>query len=136
MSDVHILLIDDDIIVHEAMERVLEDKGLNNPLLTAKNGEEGLKVLRDPDGPVAKELPVFIILDLNMPRMDGHEFLKELRSDPALSKLKVFIITTSDAPDDMGKAYDKEVLGYIVKDDLSKSLEKALGVLDHSWYFE
>ena len=136
MSDIHILLIDDDEIVHEAMNRVLEDKGLSNPLLTAKNGEQGLEVLRDPEGPVAKGHQLLIILDLNMPKMDGHEFLKELRADPKFKELKVFILTTSHAPDDMGKAYDQEVLGYIVKDELFESLEKALAVLDESWYFE
>jgi len=136
MSNVHILLIDDDIIVHEAMERVLQEKNLSNPLLTAKNGEEGLNILRSSKGPIGKGLPVLILLDLNMPKMDGHEFLAELRKDPKLKSLPVFILTTSSTPSDMGLAYEQEVIGYIVKDELTESLAKALPVLDQDWRFE
>ena len=135
-NDVHILLIDDDIIVHKALNRVLKEKDMGNPLLTAKNGEEGLEILKDPRGPVASGLPLLIILDLSMPKMDGHEFLKEMRSDPKLNSLPVFILTTSKTPRDMGQAYDMAVIGYIIKEELSESLEKALTVLEQEWRFE
>jgi len=135
-NSVHILLIDDDIIVHKALKRVLKEKEMGNPLLTAKNGEEGLEALKDPKGPAANGLPILIILDLSMPKMDGHEFLKKMRSDPKLNSLPVFILTTSKTPRDMGQAYDMGVIGYIIKEDLSESLEKALTVLEQEWRFD
>ncbi|MCH8323284.1 MAG: response regulator, partial [Proteobacteria bacterium] len=136
VKDIHILLIDDDKIVHKAMRRILEEKSMVNPLLTAKNGEEGLSILKSPDGPWARGLPLLVILDLNMPKMDGHEFLKEMRGDPKLNNIPVFILTTSKAPRDLGDAYDMAVIGYVIKEELSESLEKALTVLEQTWRFE
>jgi len=135
IKDIHILLIDDDKIVHKAMRRVLEEKSIANPLLTAKNGEEGLAMLKSPDGPRARGKPLLIILDLNMPRMDGLEFLKELMGSPKLKDIPVFVLTTSKAPTDLGKAFDLGAMGYLVKDELSESFEKVLEVLKQTWRF-
>jgi len=59
--------------------------------------------------------PCLIMLDLNMPRMGGIEFLEELRSDPLLRRILVFVMTTSAAPEDRMKAYDMNVAGYMLK---------------------
>lgn len=65
-----------------------------------------------------------------MPRMDGFEFLSEVRSDPNLHRAVIFVLSTSDAPDDVATAYDSNVAGYIVKDNLGDSFVKALDMID------
>jgi len=134
-KEIHILLVDDDEIVHKAIRRVLAEKGLPNPLLTAKNGEEGMSILCSPDGPISRGVPVLVILDINMPKMNGHEFLKELRANPRVKDVPVFVITTSEAHRDLTDAYVQDVIGYVIKDDLAESLEKALEVLKQGWRF-
>lgn len=78
---------------------------------------------------------MLVILDLNMPKMGGHEFLKELRGDPKLNNTPVFILTTSKAPKDMGDSFDLAVIGYVIKEDLSESIKKALTALEQTWQF-
>jgi len=75
-----------------------------------------------------------IILDLKMPRMDGHEFLEELRQDPELMNTVVFVMTTSDNSEDREKAYGKNVAGYIVKSDPVGSFRRAVDLLNHYWH--
>jgi CheY-like chemotaxis protein len=74
-----------------------------------------------------------ILLDLNMPRMDGIEFLKELRKDEELKKSIVFIMTTSDADEDKVKAYNLGVAGYILKSNPANAFLEATALLDTYW---
>ncbi len=129
---VKILLVDDDDVDAEMVVRGFRNHKIGNPITTAENGIEGLKILRrNGHEPFAK--PFLILLDLNMPGMNGFEFLDELRDDPVLRDSIVFVLTTSNAEIDRARTYRKNVAGYIVKSDVGPSFKKAVDLIDHYW---
>ena len=71
-----------------------------------------------------------LILDLNLPRMDGHQFLRELRQDPALASAVVFVRTTSRSPEDRAAAYARQVAGYIPKTDAPRALDEVIDLIE------
>ena len=103
-----ILHIDDDEIDAMTVKRVFMALGIPNKLVQKNNGQEGLKYLRDS----ANEKPCLILLDLNMPLMNGREFLGIVQKDPSLCEIPVIILTTSEIDRDLVGA---NVVGYIVK---------------------
>ena len=129
-EEVHILIVDDDEISVRAIQRAIAKLKLANPVRVARDGLEALDVLRGRDGEEQLLPPFIVLLDINMPRMNGHEFLAELRDDPKLRRALVFVLTTSDAPEDVMAAYEKNIAGYIVKEDLYESFKKTLEVVD------
>lgn len=111
-----ILLVEDDYLDTMNAQRVLNKLNQHHVLHTAYNGREALSMLRGENGaPKLNPLPDIILLDLNMPRMNGIEFLRELRSDKELKHIKVFITTTSSEEYDRSEAAKLGVSGYIVK---------------------
>ena len=127
---VQFLIVDDDEISIMAIKRAMEKLKIVNPTTVARDGIEALEILR---GAIGEDnvLPPFVItLDLRMPRMNGIEFLEEIRQDPVLHKAVIFVLTTSDEPSDVTSAYEKNVAGYIVKEDATASFADALSVLD------
>ncbi|MCB1934178.1 MAG: response regulator [Candidatus Accumulibacter sp.] len=128
MSDpLHILMVEDNEIDVRAMRRSLRKQALAHELHVARDGVEALEVLRDAGRPFGERYVV--LLDLNMPRMSGHEFLGELRRDPALTKAVVFVLTTSDAEEDVAGAYDHHVAGYMLKRDVA-AMATVTGMLE------
>jgi CheY-like chemotaxis protein len=107
-----VLLIDDDAVDVKTVQRAFKKNAVQFDLSVAGNGEEGLELLRSGSVDLSQLL---ILLDLNMPRMGGLEFLEHLRNDPDLRTLPVVVLTTSDEEKDRVAAYDKFVAGYIVK---------------------
>jgi CheY-like chemotaxis protein len=107
-----ILLVEDDELDVISVERSLKKIESEYVLHTAYNGIEALKFLRDPE---AGLVPDVILLDINMPRMNGIEFLKVLREDKKLKDLKVFIMTTSSEGNDRTAAEKLGISGYIIK---------------------
>ena len=94
---VNILLIDDDEVDCMNVQRAFKKSSILNPLFIAHNGVEGLDMLRGTNGfPKVDPLPRIILLDINMPKMNGLEFLKELRADKELHNISVFVMTTSN----------------------------------------
>ena len=91
-------------------------------MTVAYDGEEALSILRGGDGTPPLAAPYVIMLDLNMPRMNGLEFLAELRQDPHLRRAIVFVFSTSEATEDIRKAYDLNVAGYVQKSESQHSL--------------
>jgi len=134
MSDkeVVILLVEDDEVDQLAMKRAFEKLKIKNSLVIAENGIEALKILREKTDQNVQR-PFLIILDLNMPRMSGHEFLKELRSDDDLKDLVVFVMTTSGDEQDVIKSYNMNVAGYVVKGNLADSFLEAVNMIEHYW---
>jgi len=116
-EDVEILLIDDDEVDVELVRRSLARHSLSHRLLTARDGLEGLELLRARHRENHRTSTV-VLLDLNMPRMSGLEVLQELRADEGLKRTVVFILSTSDSEADRLAAYDKNVAGYLLKRDL------------------
>jgi CheY-like chemotaxis protein len=110
-----ILLVEDDQMDVMNVQRELRRQNIDVPLVHAKNGRDALKMLRgEGDEPkIAK--PSVVMLDINMPRMNGLELLEILRSDPDFVGLNVFIMTTSDLESERLKAQQLAVSGYIIK---------------------
>lgn len=110
-SNKSILLVEDDVVDRMTVERALKEIHVLNPLSTVENGEEALEFLRDP----AKEKPGIILLDLNMPRMNGIEFLQVVKKDDALKRIPVIVLTTSKSEQDRVNSFDLGVAGYMIK---------------------
>ena len=110
-----ILLVEDDQMDIMNVQRELRKNNIDLPLHIARNGREALNMLRGEGGQTKIELPRVVMLDINMPRMNGLELLEQLRSDPEFVGLNVFIMTTSDLDTDRFKAQNLAVSGYIIK---------------------
>jgi CheY-like chemotaxis protein len=124
------LIVDDDKVSVMAIKRALKNLKILNPVVVAKDGQEALDFLRG-EGNTGEILPPFLVtLDINMPRMNGFEFLEEVRKDKTLHRAIIFVLSTSDAPDDVAHAYSSNIAGYIVKDNLGDSFVRALGMID------
>lgn len=106
-----VLLVEDDNVSAMAVIRVFNDLKIPKIVIHLENGEEALKYLNDD----ALEKPDLILLDLNMPRMDGVEFLRLIKSDAVLRNIPVVMFTTSDDKRDIHECFDHNVAGYIVK---------------------
>ncbi|MEO8154021.1 MAG: response regulator [Rhizobacter sp.] len=113
--NLNILLVEDDDVAAESVMRGLIRSGVNAPVVWAQDGEIALQVLRSADPERHAPRPRVVLLDLNMPRMNGFEFLQHARADPVLRDEVVFVLTTSDTDADRTRAYHENVAGYMVK---------------------
>lgn len=115
--NLNILLVEDDDVDVMNVKRAFKRNHIDVPLFVAKNGLEGLAKLRGEAGeaPEVPEQRRMVLLDLNMPRMNGIEFLEALREDPELKRTPVVVLTTSDDDQDRLQAYQFNVAGYILK---------------------
>lgn len=129
---INILLVEDDEVDVMNVRRAFKKNNINNPLFVANNGLEALKHLREG---LEKGDQVFkiILLDINMPKMNGIEFLHEVRKDHQLKSLSIFVMTTSDEEKDKVAAYDLNVAGYILKPLSFENFVSAVAVLNHYW---
>lgn len=119
-----VLLVEDDPADAMLIEDALSEGGMTRQLSHVGDGIEALEYLRDP----ARERPDLIVLDLNMPRMNGREFLAVLRDDPDLGSIPLVVLTTSAAPDDIADAYQKHANAYVTKpvnlDDFLEAVQR------------
>ena len=128
-SDVTLLLVEDDDVDAMTIERSFLKQRIANPIVRAYDGIEALELLRS--NKVSR--PLIILLDLQMPRMGGIEFLKELRADENLSELVVFVLTTSKSEEDMLASYRQHIAGYFVKGKSGEQFLDIVNVLDSYW---
>lgn len=128
-----VLLVEDDSVDQMAVQRAFQKAKIGNPILVAKDGIEALEMLRGEKGRARVTSPCLILLDLQMPRMNGIEFLTEIRKDPALRPLIVFVLTTSKDEEDRVNAYKFNVAGYIVKSDAGNGFLNLVTMLEHYW---
>jgi CheY-like chemotaxis protein len=126
----NILLVEDDEVDVMNVRRAFQRNNIMNPLHVAGNGVEGLAMLRDGTVPRDRRL---ILLDLNMPRMNGLEFLRELRRDPALKSTPVVVLTTSNDERDKVEAYNLNVAGYLLKPVTFLSFVDVMAALNKYW---
>jgi len=133
MNSVTLFLVDDDEVDRELIQRALTKAKIANPLRTAYDGMNALEILRGEGDNEKIQAPFIILLDWNMPRMNGLEFLQELRADENLKASIVFVLTTSAAERDKLSAYQQNVAGYIVKDRAGKDFLNLLSLLDTYW---
>ena len=106
-----ILLVDDDCVDVMTVKRAFKELKVTNPLMIAHNGEEALQFLND----ITKPLPKLILLDLNMPRMNGIELMQHIKYDSHLRSIPIVALTTSKEQHDLWESYNLSVAGYVVK---------------------
>ena len=130
-NQVTVLLVEDNDIDAEAISRGFRKYKIANPIQRAVDGIEALEILR------AKKIPrpFLILLDINLPKMNGIEFLRELRSDKELHTSIVFVLTTSNENTDKVRAYDRNVAGYLLKTNVGEDFVNLVGMLEHYWRF-
>jgi CheY-like chemotaxis protein len=124
-----ILLIEDDNVDAMTIKRALKDIKVSNLLVHKVNGEDTLNYLRAAD----KEKPCVILLDLNMPKMNGIEFLKVAKADTELRQIPVIVLTTSKDEQDKVESFQLGVAGYIVKPTDYQKFVEAMRTLDLYW---
>jgi len=126
----NILLVEDDAVDVMNVHRAFQKAHVSNPLHVAGNGLEALDMLRRNVIPTDRRL---ILLDLNMPRMNGIEFLRVLRADPELHAIPVVVLTTSNDERDKIDAYDLNVAGYLVKPVTFSDFVELMAALNKYW---
>ena len=126
----NILLVHDDAIEVMNVRNAFEDGKIESPLFHAKEGSVALEMLRDGTIPRHRRL---VLLDLSMPRLNGIEFLRELRGDPELRDTPVVVLTTSDELQDQSAAYHFNVAGYLVTPVSFPAFVELLTTLNRYW---
>jgi CheY-like chemotaxis protein len=124
-----ILLVEDDNVDVMTVKRSLKDLKIDNQLVCATNGEEALEYLQNNDN----NKPYIILLDLNMPKMNGIEFLQIIKADENLKKIPVVILTTSSQYQDINRCFRLSVAGYIVKSVDYSEFTSAINILNQYW---
>lgn len=124
-----VLLVEDDALDVMTVRRAFRDLKVTNPLVHAVDGEEALALLRRETDP----RPCLILLDLNMPRMNGIEFLALVKTDPALKKIPVVVLTTSAEEPDILASFRQSVAGYIIKPIDYRKFVDAVRTIDLYW---
>jgi CheY-like chemotaxis protein len=131
---IHLLLVEDDEVDVMNVRRAFKKNNITNPLYVANNGLEALFMLRGNGvAPVVPPNRRLILLDINMPKMNGIEFLRELRADSSLKAIPVIVLTTSNEDKDKVEAYHLNVAGYILKPVTFSSFVDAIGTLNKYW---
>lgn len=128
---INILLVEDDEVDIMNVQRAFQKNKITNPIHVARNGVEALQALRGENG--TKVTPQVILLDINMPKMGGLEFLQNLRADDNLKSISVFVLTTSAQDSDKMAAYNLNVAGYILKPLSFESFSEAVAILNNYW---
>lgn len=128
----HFLLIEDDDDHAEIVMRAVGKHRMGNSVHRVADGGAGLAYLRS-QGHDAPQRPDIVLLDLKLPGRDGHEILREIKSDPALRQIPVIILTTSSAESDRMKAYDNLANSYIVKPISFGAFRQMVADLSHYW---
>ena len=129
----NILLVEDDEVDVMNVKKAFKKNNVTNPLFVCNNGLEALHFLRGNRDPSITEIPKIILLDLNMPKMGGIEFLREIRKDEKLKTISVFIMTTSNEDKDKVDAFDLNVAGYILKPLSMERFIEAVSTLNNYW---
>ena len=124
-----VLLLEDDTVDAMTVKRAFKDLNVANNLVRLINGEEGLNYLKKD----SNERPCVIILDLNMPKMNGLEFLKYVKDDPELKAIPVVVLTTSKADQDKFECFNRSVAGYLIKPADYREFVRAIQILDLYW---
>ena len=126
----NIVLVEDDDVDVMTVQRAFEKANIRTPVFRAADGVEALELLRSPSMPLERRL---VLLDLNLPRMNGIEFLHELRSDEMLRRTPVIVLTTSNDERDKLEAFEMNVAGYMLKPVTFGSFVDLMSSLNRYW---
>ncbi len=124
-----ILLVEDDQVDVMTVKRALKEIHVTNSVVNLENGEEALKYLRDPKS----ERPCIILLDINMPIMNGIEFLQVVKHDAKLKRIPVVVLTTSEEQQDKVNSFDLGVAGYMAKPVDYRQFVEVMRTIDAYW---
>lgn len=127
---INILLVEDDEVDVMTVRRAFTRANITNPLVVASNGIEALEILRRDELPPTRRL---ILLDVNMPKMNGIEFLRELRADPKLQMASVVVLTTSNEERDRIEAFKLNVAGYLLKPVTFLQFAEVMTTINKYW---
>lgn len=128
-KEVTLLLIEDDDVDAMSITRAFKKMHIGNNIIRANDGLEGLELLRS--GAVPS--PYIILLDLQMPRLNGFEFLEAIREDPELAQSTVFVLTTSKSDEDITASYKKNIAGYFIKEQVGEGFLDIVKMLKGYW---
>jgi CheY-like chemotaxis protein len=132
-TPLNILLVDDDDGDAKAVERSFRKAKIANPLTRAVDGMEALEMLRGTNGKTKLPSPCVMLVDLNMPRINGIQFIQALRADKALHRSVVFVLTTSKRDEDKLAAYELNVAGYILKATAGADFMNLVNLVECYW---
>lgn len=132
-GDLKILLVEDDNGDAKAVLRAFRQVRIANEITRAVDGVEALDFLRGTDGKDRITPPFVLLADINMPRMNGIELVRELRRDPELSSAVVFFLTTSSHEQDIDAAYGLNAAGYIVKETAGRDFLQLVDMVGRYW---
>lgn len=124
-----LLLVEDDLVDVMTIKRALKEIHVVNPLVHLENGEEAIAYLRDP----GNEKPCIILLDLNMPVMNGIEFLQVVKHDDELKRFPVIVLTTSEEQQDKLNSFNLGVAGYMAKPVDYRQFVEVMRSIDLYW---
>ncbi len=131
MNKLTIVLVEDDDIDAEVVKRNLAKAKIINPLVRATDGVDALELLRGQGGRDRIKPPYLLLVDIQMPRMDGIALIREIRADPLLTRTVIFVLTTSDDDRDKMAAYDQHIAGYVLKSNTKEELLPLTAMLDY-----
>jgi len=124
-----VLLVEDDDVDTMTVKRAFTELNITNPLICTVNGEEALEYLRDPNN----TRPCVILLDLNMPKMNGIEFMKIVKEDDDLKSLTIVVLTTSQDEHDKIESFNFSVAGYMIKPVDYKQFVEVIRTINIYW---
>ena len=130
-TPVDVLLIEDNLNDIEITKRALERGIIKNHLTVARDGEEALGLLAHRGG--AERLPGLILLDLNLPKISGHDVLKEIRATPRLHRIPVIVLTASTRAEDIAQTYDLGVNTFITKPVRFEDFLRVITTIQEYW---
>jgi CheY-like chemotaxis protein len=130
---IRILLVEDDDGDAKAVVRAFEKARIANPIVRALDGVEAMQTLKGTDNHPKLESPYLLLVDLNMPRMNGIQLVKAIREDPELQATVIFMLTTSNRAEDKQAAYSLNVTGYILKERAGEDFLKLFTLVDTYW---
>ncbi|MCB1859196.1 MAG: response regulator [Gammaproteobacteria bacterium] len=132
-DNVPILLIEDDRVDIMTVQRAFKKNQVKNPLHVARTGLEALCLLKGDGCEKINPPPGLILLDLNLPKMSGFEFLERLRADRELQGIRIIVLTSSNEPRDREAAFKYDVDDYIVKPHSFQEFNRAIGTILELW---
>jgi CheY-like chemotaxis protein len=132
-NPIRILLVEDDDGDAKAVERTFLKVPMANPILRARDGLEAMEILKGTDTQPRLEPPYLLLVDLNLPRMNGIQLVTAIREDPDLHATIIFMLTTSNRAEDKQSAYALNVTGYILKEKAGEDFLKVFSLVDSYW---
>jgi len=133
LRPIQILLVEDDDGDARAVERTFTRARIVNPIERAIDGVEALDILRGTNGRTKLPRPFLMLVDLNLPRLNGLQLIEIIRADPELHNSVIFVLTTSNRIEDKDAAHSMNVTGYILKENAGEDFLRLFSLVDSYW---